>query len=49
VHANYSLRRSRDQLLHVLRRRLPDERRAAFDKAAVSVELVRALDEFVVY
>ncbi len=49
VHANYSLRRSRDQLLRVLRCRLPDERRAAFDKAAVSVELVRALDEFVVY
>lgn len=49
VNTNYSLPRVRDQLLHVLRRRLPDERRAAFDKAAASTELVHALDEFVVY
>jgi hypothetical protein len=49
VHANYSLRRTRDQLLHVLRRHLPDERRAAFDEATGTDEFVCALDEFVVY
>jgi hypothetical protein len=49
VNASYSLGRVRDQLLHILRRHIPDERRAAFDRATASTELVRGLDEFTVY
>lgn len=49
VNVTYSLQRTRDQLLHVLHRHLPDERRAAFDGLAANHELARALDEFIVY
>lgn len=49
VNAAYSLQRTRERLLHVLRRHLPAERRATFDRLGASHELTRALDEFTVY
>jgi hypothetical protein len=49
VNTAYSLQRTRDRLLHLLRRYLPADRRADFDRLAANRELARALDEFTVY
>ncbi len=48
VNAAYSLQRTRDRLLHVLRRHMPAERQATFDTLAANHELTRALDELTV-
>ncbi|MGH3168760.1 MAG: hypothetical protein ACRDN0_23125 [Trebonia sp.] len=49
VNTRYSLPRVRKQLLGILRRHMPDDRLADFDRQVSQPELTSALDEFTVY